>query len=440
LASSLLFFVHPFGPVAIAPGLLWLIARAPGVRWPWRLATLLTFLPVAALNAFWLMPVLAGLRSPPLPWLTALNLRLPCWTWENAGDFFSWVGPELRVGIAVLLVTSGMGLVGIARRRSTVTMVAIALTLLVSLLLFLLGSFWAPTRILQPVRFSVVFLNLSALLTGGALAGITRHLRFPWFISLAANALLGGAIVVAIAFSGLRLTPPPDAVDLVVFIQHHTLPGDRILLEAARPYPWLGEGLPAITHREIISTVFPDVFDPIQFYTWTLFGRSIERSAPQAQESIATWALSGRHIETLSADQAREVIARFSVNWVIVRNRQWHEFFRRLTGGPGVAVGPYEAFAVSREHSRFLVGAGEVRASVNRLELRNVSSPKNYVVLRYRYHPGWVCDGPATIEPFATPDNSGGLLLIRHPSPTTVLRFDPARALHVPWPVTAAPR
>jgi hypothetical protein len=51
-----------------------------------------------------------------------------------------------------------------------------------------------------------------------------------------------------------------------------------------------------------------------------------------------------------------------------------------------------------------------------------------------------VCDGPATIEPFATPDNSGGLLLIRHPSPTTVLRFDPARALHVPWPVTAAPR
>ena len=107
-------------------------------------------------------------------------------------------------------------------------------------------------------------------------------------------------------------------------------------------------------------------------------------------------------------------------------------------------MGPYAAFAAGRDHSRFLIGSGEVHASVNRLELRDVKCPEDYVVLRYRYYPGWVCNAPSTIEAFPTPDNSGGLLLVRHPSPTTVLRFDPARALHTPWPAAggaqAAPK
>jgi hypothetical protein len=209
------------------------------------------------------------------------------------------------------------------------------------------------------------------------------------------------------------LISPPDAVDLIAFIQNRTVDGDRLLLEAAPPYPQLGLGLPAITHREIISTVFPDLFDPIQFTVNGLFGHRAEE---------------------VSIDQCKEVLARFNVNWVIVRNDPWHEFFRKLSGGPGEAIGPYEAFKLGADHSRFLVGSGEVQASINRLELRNVSSPQDYVVLRYRYHPGWVCDGPAAVESFPAADKSGGLILVRHPSSTTVLRFDPARALYAPWP------
>jgi hypothetical protein len=125
---------------------------------------------------------------------------------------------------------------------------------------------------------------------------------------------------------------------------------------------------------------------------------------------------------------------------VIVRYPPWHEFFRTIAGGPGLAVGPYEAFHLGHDHSRFLVGTGDVIAGINHLELRNVRSPKAYVVIRYRYHPGWVCDGPSTIEPFPTPDESGGLLLIRHPAATTVLRFDPALALRAPWPTACRER
>jgi hypothetical protein len=419
LAASLLFFVHPFGPVAILPALLWLIVRAPGVRRPWRLATLITPLPIAALNAFWLTPVLAGLHSSPPPWRTTLNLQLPYWTWRDWNDFLVSVPPLLMVGLGVLLVTSGVGLFAVARRRSPVTVVALGLTLLVSLLLFLFASFCPLTRFLQPVRFVAVFLNLTALLTGCAIPGVCRSLRFPGFVSGAIYATVGGALVAAVAFFGQRLTPPQDAVELIDFIRYRTLANDRILLEAAQPYPFLGKILPAIAQREIFSSVFPDLQDPIQFACAPSFGRSAEE-----------W----------SVDQVREVLARFNVNWAIVRDPPWREFFRKIAGRPGMALGPYEAFALGRDHSRFLVGSGEVLSGVNRLELRNVGSPQDYVVIRYRYHPGWVCDGPGTIEPFPTPDDSGGLLLIRHPAPTTVLRFDPVRALRTPWPAACSAR
>jgi hypothetical protein len=128
------------------------------------------------------------------------------------------------------------------------------------------------------------------------------------------------------------------------------------------------------------------------------------------------------------------MLSRWNVRWVIVRTTLWHKFFRTVVGGHGEDLGPYEVFDMGGQPSRFVVGTGEVRAAINCLELRNVVCPKDYVVIRYRYHPGWVCDAPGTIEPFPTPDHSGGLLLIRHPSPTIVLRFNPSRALRAPWP------
>ena len=286
-----------------------------------------------------------------------------------------------------------MGLVAIARRLSPVTVVALGLTLLVSLLLFLFASFCPLTRFLQPVRFVAVYLNLGALLTGCAIAGVSRGLRFPRFVSVAAYAIVCGVLVAAVAFFGQRLTPPQDAVALIDFIQHRTLENDRILLEAAWPYAQFGKILPAITHREVISTTFPDVDDPIEFHSYRLFGRSTEsvhRSGSRGSGAV----------QRQLGDCPLPALAR-----ILPEDR----------GRTRPSAGPYEAFAVGGGHSRFLVGTGEVLAGVNRLELRNVGSPQDYVVIRYRYHPGWVCDGPSTIEPFPTPDDSGGLL--PNPSP-----------------------
>ena len=59
----------------------------------------------------------------------------------------------------------------------------------------------------------------------------------------------------------------------------------------------------------------------------------------------------------MSVDRVKEVLARFNVNWVIVRSAPGHDFFRKLAGRPGEAIGPYEAFNLGADRSRFLVGA-----------------------------------------------------------------------------------
>lgn len=412
-AASLLFFVHPFGPFAIVPGLVWLIVTAPRVRWFWRLAVVLTPIPVAVLNSFWLIPVLKGLRSPPPPWLSGLNLTLPYWNWTGWGEFFEKVTPPLLVGIVVLALVSGLAVVGIGRRRSWTTAGMLGLTLVFNLLLFLFGSDWGPTRFLQSIRFVTVFLNVGALLTGYGLAMCTRSLRILRFVMVTAYLGVGATLIAGIEFFGIRLANREDAVNLIDFIQQGTVEGDRVMLEAAGPYPWVGRGLPVATNREVISTAFPDVFDPIQFLPWRLFGHTHD---------------------DLSPAQARETMSRFSINWVIVRGDPWKAYFRKLFGPSAKILGPYEAFHVSNEHSRFLLGTGEVHAAVNHLVLENVSSPQDHVILRYRYHPGWVCEGSATVESYPTGDDSGGLLLIRHPTATTVLWFDTDRALRASWP------
>jgi hypothetical protein len=114
--------------------------------------------------------------------------------------------------------------------------------------------------------------------------------------------------------------------------------------------------------------------------------------------------------------------------------QDWDEFFRELTASEGIQVGRYRAFRISHDTSRFLVGSGDVSASVNRIELRKVQPADGCVVIQYRYHPGWVCDPPASLEPYPVPEHPAGLMLVRDPPANLVLRFDPLRAVRQPWP------
>jgi hypothetical protein len=166
----------------------------------------------------------------------------------------------------------------------------------------------------------------------------------------------------------------------------------------------------------VIGAAFPDHHDPLQFLPDRLFGKSPTTLAPA---------------------ETRHWLADFGVNWVVAHSPTWQEYFARLSGLPGEPVGRYRAFHVREEPSKFLAGTGELTARINRIELRNVRAKEDYVVIRYRFHPAWTCAPPAAIEAFPTLERSGGLMLIRNPPDSLVVRFDPLLALQSTWPTAA---
>jgi hypothetical protein len=312
-----------------------------------------------------------------------------------------------------MLLIGCAGLLRIGRRQSRISAVGIGLVVATTLLLFLFGSSWSVTRVLQPVRFGTMFWNFIAVLAGVVIVAVRE--RFSTSSRLSAALLVLTAMVLGGVFikSHPLIKNDRDALAMMQFIERRTEERDRILMQSVGSTQRLGQAAPETYGREFISNSFPDTRDPIQFHPDSLFDRPAEEWTP---------------------DELRASLARFGVNWALVRSSDWIELFRQLTGGEGEEVGSFRAFRVSTDQSRFLIGSGEVSARVNCIELRDAVGPADYVVLRYRYHPGWGCELPTTIESYPIPEQGGGLLLVRNPRPTTILRFDPQRALREPWP------
>jgi len=412
-AGCFLFFVHILGPVAILPSLIVLVAFLPGVPWRWRIATAVSPLIIAAVNVFWWFRIPLAWQAPPVPWSElATSLPTTAWTWGM------WI-VEKHFGVAaaaahlVVPPIAVVGLIRIGRRHSWVTSVSLALVLVWSSFLFAGGSFVGVTRRLEPLRFVVVLWTVTAVLGGCSVVWLSRKCRIPKMASAAVYGAAALALTVAFAFVGPSVRNGPDAAPLVEFIQTRTDHNDRLAIQAIGRFGRITQDLPTATGREVIGSTFPDPRDPLQFVSDQLFGKRADQS---------------------SLDETRQTLDRFGVNWVFARTPDWQEFFRTLTGSEGEQVGSFRAFEVSRDSSRFLIGSGEVEARVNRIELRNVQPSAGCVVIQYRYYPGWVCDPPATVEPYSVPEHPAGLLLIRHPPSDLVLRFEPSRALRTPWP------
>jgi len=408
-AGALLFGLHPYGPVAILPALAALVLFSPAVGWPWRVAALCSPLPIALLNAPWLLPVVRSLRMPPPPWRSALQLEHRYWNWADWSDFQHALGPVVLAVLALLTGIALLTLPRLARRCGRTAAVACGLVVLTTLLLFLFGSFWSPTRVLQPVRFATPFWIALALLGGLACGAVGERLRLPPWIRAVLWGVAAFGLGIAVYLVGPRVRNEPDVAALMQFLQQRTTIADRVLMETTG----FAQALPGIIDREVIANAFPDDQDPVQFLPDRLFGRRLEE-----------WSL----------PELRAALDRFAVNWVLADSAAGQRLFGQLSGDSGTVVGNFRAYAMGGTHDRFLTGTGEVRAGVNRLELTDVQAPEGFVVLRYRYHPGWVCDPPSALEPYPIPEGGGGLLLIRNPRPSMQVRFDTQRALHAAWP------
>jgi hypothetical protein len=368
---------------------------------------------IAAVNAFWLFRIPLSWQCPPVPWAELdTNLPTTAWTWGEwvVDKYFGVAAAAAHVAAMPVAV---IGLICIARRRSQVTALSLGLVFAWTLFLFAGGSFVPGARQLEPLRFVVALWTTIAILGGCCIAWLLAKCRIPRRVFVAGFYVAALALAVAFYFRGPSVHNGPDAARLVEFIESRTDKDDRLAIQAIGRFGRITQELPRVTQREVIGSTFPDNRDPFQFISSELFWKNVEES---------------------SVEETRQTLDRFGVNWVFVRTPDWYEFFCALTGSEGEQVGGYRAFEVSQETSRFLIGAGELDARINRIELRDVQPSDGCVVIRYRYHPGWVCDAPATVEQYPVPEHPAGLLMIRNPPTELVLRFDAYRALTVPWP------
>ena len=416
LAGSLLFLVHPLGPLIILPSLLFSVV-ASRLPWRWFIAAAASPLVIAGVNAFWLVPFLYGLQTPPPPWSTEVHLAMPYWVWNSNIRPSDYLAPHLLLAYLMIASASVLAWIGLARQHGWIPAIALGLALLLSLMLTLFGSSWSVTRVLQPIRFVGIACLILALVGGYLIALVQRTVKLPIWLRYGSQCVAVVVLVLAVFLFGPRLRQHPDAPLLINFMQERTDAGERLLVEAEGPNSSITMALPMVVGREVISSAFPDHPDPVQFNPERLFHRDFD---------------------SITQDEARASIERFGIDWVFVHSEHWRTFFQRLTKQAGEEVGGYRAFEISRHTSRFLLGSGEVVARIDRIEVFP-DGDADPIVLRYRYHPGWTCDGASSIESFAIPEDPSGFLLLRDPGDKVVLRFDPRLARRRAWPVATRP-
>jgi hypothetical protein len=290
-----------------------------------------------------------------------------------------------------------------------------------TLALSYLGSFWAPTLILQPVRFIVPALFLMAIPVGLALKGLADRVPLRQgalaFVSVALAA--GVAVVGTRGPHSLPLPPAPDP--LRQLLDEQTVPMDRLLVQSHDGYQEGGyeaRVLPLAYGREIVGCTFSSVENPAQFLRDVLLGRRLSDWYP---------------------DELRGALDRWGISWVFTKTEEARDLFAATTGQLGDPVGNYHAFRIGEPVDRFLIGGGEVSAGINRLQLTGLEPDDGLVVLRYRYHPAWNAPPGVAVEPYSISEDPIGFLALRDPPPSVTLRFSPRDMLFSPWPAVHDP-
>ena len=420
LAAALVFLLHVLGPVVILP-VLASFAFLPGAA-TWTTRFLLTSVPGVAfvLNSFWAVPMLIAHQglptyvepAPPMPPSVVQHM-----TMTSVADLVERVAKPHYLVFLVLGLTFGYYGIQVMRKRvGDRAAAAVGITIVFGLLITFGGSFIPAISSLQPNRFVIPTIAFLAIPMGMAGAEILRKLRFPVVGSAVGAALL---LIVAAAILGrpesLDRTQESDV--LHSFILEQTSSEDRLLIQSRDGYrmgAYETKAFPLMLDREVIGSNFPNINDPPQFLSTTLFGQEIPDWEPS---------------------RLQPTLARWGVSWVFTRTEEADTLFARTLGEPHEEVGKFLVFRVPADPGRFLVGRGDVQAEVNRFDLSELQPENGIIVLRYRYHPGWEsADGSTEIERVHVPEDPAGFIGLRNPPEDLTLTFDPLAMLHAEWP------
>ena len=451
IVAAALFFTHVTAPVLVGGGLVpfyALVARRHTRRW--HLAILAAVGVTVAVNLGWLIPLwrFRDLRVGAGLFMTTDSARYLI-------DYYLSPSVDARVGLA-LMVLGSVGLILwwlIGQRPAAVAFGGSIVSLF---LLAALGSLWGPTKVLEPLRFRVVFCYLLAVPAASAVVrgsiGLARVAggggRGPLATALTWALLLGGWGWADAAFfraAGRWLVEwrplvvgyPPEARPLVDWIQRDTDLSARILFE---------DQLRLLEAHDAESTHWTPLLPTLLAPATRLFIGGLYQTAFIQHHQMAAFGdfqLGDRPIDAWTNAEITAYADRYNLGWVVCWSPLSRFVFDRFPGATRVGTFPrhatpgrppannerernyifgragldiarryivegessYAVYRLTRPHSYFLRGRGRVVAvAPNRVELADVEpDAEGVAVLSLHWLDTWQTDPPTSIHPEASP-------------------------------------
>lgn len=439
---------HPTFPIQCLPAcLVWAVARA---RRPiaWWLGTASCVLGAAVLAAPWIVPLVAhlGQRSASAPFLQARGAGFLVDYW--AGDWSYRADAHLPSIVGLWLVAGCVAAWPVLRPLRLLIWHAVWLAFLT-----FAGSYIAPLRTLEPLRFQVpMCLTLIALTTavwisaGANWSALPRGQRGIGLVATAAATVLGGWLAVRatvpaarVRFAMHRPLPlgyTPEMRMLVGLLRRVTSNEHRILFEDQLRL-WEATD-PESTHWTPLLPVLTG-----RIYIGGLYELA---PLPHNYASFGDFHLAGRRIDQWQAEELREFLRQYNIGWVVTWSRRGTaeeppratEVFESLPWCRVIARVPrysskpaeswYTVFEVSQPGGWAIQGgAGLERASFDEIVFKAVRPPESgdLVVLSLHYDPALVPSAPVRLEPVTVGDDPVPFVGVRTRTPLErlVLRF-----------------
>ena len=445
MAGAGLFYLHVTAPVLAIGGLLAFYAtvgRRHGPRW--HLAIVGAGALAVAVNLTWLVSLwrFRGIRTGSGSFLTADSARF---LW----DYFLDQSAESRTSL-VLLVLGLAGLVGwwFGRRKGSAA--AFGGSILALILLTGFGSLWGPTRMLEPVRFSVAFVFLLAVPAASTVVGASRRVasrlgggrRGGIAVVAGWAAILGGWAAMEPSYfraswSYLALHRPlvvgikPEMRRLVDWLRGNTDLSGRILLE---------DQLRLLENTDPESVHWTPLLPRLLGADARMFVGGLYQTAFIEHHRMAAFGdfqLGDRPIDRWTSAEVGEYCRTYNVGWVAcwsplsrfwfdrqpsavkvatlprystpnlppsTNEQEWSAMTKRA--GPEVArrymlegERSYSVYRIDRPRSYFLKGKGRITSvGPNRVELADVEPEGGAVVLSLHWLDTWKSDPPLVLK------------------------------------------
>ncbi len=337
-AASMLFLLQLLGPVILVPALVVLALAYRPLGWLQRSALFAVPLVVAAVNLFWLGPLILAQNvpqpvgfSPVYPPDSTVHLQF-----SESSILLSPFEHFHILGLIILAVClAAYGLILARKMVDSTVAVALGITIAFGLAATLFGSDLPIVSRMQPVRFIVPTFVFMAIPVGLAIHSLLDRMRLSPRVAAVVTiaGLVAGAIVLDLP-RPLDLPPSPDS--FADFVAENTSPDDRLMIQSSDGHKWEGyesKSYPITLAREIIGSNFPASYDPVQFLNSMLLGRQ-----------IGDW----------DPDELRAALNRWGVDWVFTATRQADSLIALTLGPPVGEAGTLKAFRNLTSAGRFL--------------------------------------------------------------------------------------